>query len=85
MRCDLLVKGTQVEGVYDSDPKVNQNAKKYNVISYDDILEKGLKVMDFTAISTARDHKLPVLVFNIHKSGELKKVINGSGDFTLIK
>ncbi len=85
MRCDLLVKGTQVDGVYDSDPKNNPNAKKYNFISYDDILEKGLKIMDLTAISTARDHKLPVLVFNIHKSGELQKVINSSGDFTLIK
>lgn len=85
MRCDLLVKGTQVDGVYDSDPKQNSHAKKYSQISYEEVLEKKIKIMDFAAISLANEQKLPILVFNISKSGELKKVINGLGNFTLIQ
>jgi uridylate kinase len=85
MRCDLLLKGTQVNGVYDADPKTHSNAKKIDTISYKEVLDRELKIMDFAAISIASEQKIPICVFSIGIVGELLRVVTGKGNFTLIK
>ncbi|MEW6040963.1 MAG: UMP kinase, partial [Elusimicrobiota bacterium] len=75
----------KVDGVYDSDPAKNPKARLYKSISYQEILKKRLKVMDSTAISLCMDNNLPILVFNLLKNGNLKKVILGEKIGTLIK
>ena len=85
MGCDALLKGTQVDGVYDKDPKLNQDAKRFNKLSYQDVLSRDLRVMDTSAIALARDNKVPILVFSIHSPGGFSKVISGSGKYTIIK
>lgn len=83
--CDALFKATQVDGVYDSDPKKNANAKRYEVISYEDVITKNLKVMDMTAISMARENNLPIIVFKQENENSLINVLSGKGNFTVIK
>ena len=73
----LILKATKVDGVYDSDPMVNPKAKKYSRLRYIDVLNKGLKVMDATAISLCMDNNLPIIVFNLSKVGNIKKVLQG--------
>ena len=85
MGCDALLKGTQVDGVYDMDPKYNQDAKHFNELSYQDVLSRDLKVMDTSAIALARDNKVPILVFSIHSPGGFSKVISGDGKYTIIQ
>ncbi len=85
MGCDVLLKSTQVDGVYDDDPKRNPKAKKYREVSYDEVIEKQLRVMDLPAIAMARENKLPILVFSQHEQGALAKVLSGKGNFTVIK
>jgi uridylate kinase len=85
MNCDLLLKATQVDGVYDSDPKINKHAKKFDLISYSDILTKNLKVMDASAISLARENKLPIVVFSITKKGHLENILKNKTPNTIIK
>ncbi len=77
LSCDALLKGTNVDGVYDDDPNKNPKAKKYKQVSFDEALEKNLKVMDSTALAQCRDNKMPIIVFELLKKGNLKKVING--------
>ncbi len=84
MNCDCLLKATQVDGVYDSDPKANSEAKKYSKITYSEVLSKDLKVMDASAISLAREHELPILVYSIKQEQELKNIFNGKGCYTII-
>ncbi|MGC6391871.1 MAG: UMP kinase [Alphaproteobacteria bacterium] len=84
MGCDALLKGTQVDGVYDSDPKMNPNAIRFDRLSYMDVLSKDLRVMDTSAISLARDNDLPILVFNIHEQGGFTRVLSGDGHATVI-
>lgn len=84
MGCDCLMKATQVDGVYDADPKTNKQAKRYNKISYSDILSNELKVMDASAISLAKENKLPVLVYSIKNERELQNIFSGKGSYTLI-
>lgn len=84
MGCDALLKGTQVDGVYDSDPKMNPNAMRFDRLSYMDVLSKDLRVMDTSAISLARDNDLPILVFNIHEQGGFTRVLSGDGHATVI-
>ena len=84
MQCDVLLKSTQVDGVYDSDPKTNPNAKRYEHVSYDEVLEKHLKVMDATAISLAAENNLPGVVFSQAEPDALAKVVSGEGKFTII-
>jgi uridylate kinase len=84
MKCDVLLKATQVDGVYDSDPNANPNATKYEKISYQEVLEKNLKVMDASAISLARENNLPVLVFSLKEKHGLQKIFANKGNFTLI-
>jgi uridylate kinase len=74
---DALLKGTKVDGVYDSDPLVNPLAKKLDYVEYIEVLNKGLKVMDSTAISLCMDNKLPIVVFNLTVDGNLRRVIMG--------
>jgi uridylate kinase len=83
--CEILLKGTQVDGVYDSDPKKNPDAKRFTEVSYTEVLSKNLNVMDGAAIAIARDNKMPIGVFNIHSQGELGKIVAGQGNFTLVK
>ena len=85
MGCGALLKGTQVDGVYDSDPKTNPNAKKYDEITYTDVLKDNLNVMDMAAIAVARENKLPIKVFSIKERGNFAKVLKNQGSFTLIK
>ena len=78
-------KATQVDGVYDSDPKKNLEAKRYTEVSYDDVIAKELKVMDMTAISMARENKLPIIVFKQENENSLTNVLNSKGNYTIIK
>lgn len=74
---DAIVKGTRVDGIYDSDPEKNPNALKFKEISYMDVLKKDLKVMDLTAITLCRENKLPIVVFNMNVPGNLKRIVTG--------
>lgn len=84
MRCDALLKGTQVDGIYDSDPRKNLNAVRFDKISHSEVLEKGLAVMDAAAVSLARDAGIPVIVFSIHNEGEFAKILTGGGHCTTV-
>ena len=84
MGCDAILKATKVDGVYDADPEQNKNAKRYDALSYLEVLSRDLKVMDAPAISLAKENSIPILVFSIQKSGTLADVIRGDGLHTLI-
>ena len=84
MRCDALLKGTQVDGVYSADPRKNTQARRYTQLTYLDVLANDLQVMDAAAISLARENKLPIIVFNIHAPGAFEQVMRGEGLFTRI-
>jgi uridylate kinase len=77
MRADVILKGTKVDGIYTADPMIDKTATRYDTISYQQVLEKRLKVMDATAISLCMDNKLPIIVFNLREKGNLKRVIMG--------
>jgi uridylate kinase len=77
MKADVILKGTKVDGIYTADPMVDKTATKYSEISYLKVLERGLKVMDATAISLCMDNRLPIVVFNLRTAGTLKRVIMG--------
>jgi uridylate kinase len=77
MRAEVILKGTKVDGVYTADPLKVKDATRYETISYLEVLEKGLKVMDATAISLCMDNKLPIVVFDLRESGNLRRVIMG--------
>ncbi|MFN7038029.1 MAG: UMP kinase [Alphaproteobacteria bacterium] len=85
MNCDAIFKGTQVDGVYTEDPKKSSSAVKYTELTYREVLNKELAVMDSSAIALAKDNNIPIIVFSIHKEKELGKVINNQGSYTLIK
>ena len=82
---DVILKGTRVDGVYDSDPEKNEKAIKFDSISFSDVIGKNLKVIDSTAFTLSQENNLPIVVFNMNKSGNLFKVINGDKIGTLIK
>jgi len=84
MGCDALLKATQVDGVYDSDPKTNKDAKRFETLDYQEVLTRNLKVMDASAIALARDNEVPILVFSLHNPGGLADVVTGGGTFTVI-
>jgi uridylate kinase len=85
MSCEAIFKGTQVDGVYDSDPKSNPDAVRYERISYDRVLQKNLKVMDAAAIALARDNALPIVVFALDEPEGLAGVVQGRGRFTIVE
>jgi uridylate kinase len=84
MKCDALMKGTQVDGVYSDDPRKVAGAERYDRISYHDVLSRDLHVMDASAISLARENKVPILIFNLHAAGAFRSVMLGEGKFTTI-
>ena len=81
---DVIIKGTRVDGVYDSDPEKNPNAFRFQEITYMDVLKRDLKVMDMTAITLCRENKLPILVFNMNEPGNLKRLVLGEAVGTLV-
>jgi len=84
MGCDALFKGTSVDGVYTADPKKDPAAKRYDTLSYHEVLSKDLRVMDASAIALMRDNKIPIVVFSIRERGNFMKVLKGQGVFTTI-
>lgn len=84
IRADVLLKGTRVDGVYTSDPEKNPDAEKFNEISFEEVIDKRLKVMDSTAFTMCRENNMPVIVFNMNKSGNLKKLFDGNIIGTLV-
>ena len=81
---DLMLKATRVDGVYDSDPEVNENAEFFSELSFDDAISKNLKVMDAYDIALARDNKLPIIVFSLSEKGGFKGIMCGEGTFTVV-
>lgn len=77
IEADVILKGTRVDGIYNADPEKDSNAVKFNSISFDEVLQKGLKVMDTTAFTLSQENKLPIIVFDMNKKGNLFKVISG--------
>ncbi|MCX5781421.1 MAG: UMP kinase [Elusimicrobia bacterium] len=84
IKADVLLKATQVDGVYDDDPKKNKNAKKFKTLSFSQAISKKLKVMDTAAFSLCSDNELPIIVFNFHKKGSLSKVLSGEDIGTIV-
>jgi uridylate kinase len=84
LNCDVIAKGTKVDGIYCSDPMINPNAKRYDKLSYRDVLEQDLRVMDGSAIALARDNSLPIMVFSIAQDGLLAKVFQGRAAYTIV-
>jgi len=84
MNCDVLLKGTQVDGVYSADPKKDTDATRYEHLSHLDVLQKDLKVMDASAIAVCRENAIPIVVFSIHAKGAFAKVVQGGGTCTVI-
>ncbi len=84
VKCDVILKGTQVDGVYSADPKIDKTATRYDKMTYRDVIKQELKVMDQTAITLAKDNKLPIVVFSIKGENALCDVIKGKGKFTII-
>ena len=85
MKSDIILKGTKVDGIYDTDPVNNPKANKISEITYSDFLNKDIKVMDSTAISLAKDRKIPIIIFSILKSYNILDIIDGRGSYSLIK
>ncbi|WP_306885370.1 UMP kinase [Amorphus orientalis] len=84
MGCDVVMKGTQVDGVYSADPKTDPSATRYDHLTHREVLANGLSVMDATAIALARDNRIPVIVFSIGEPGEFVAVASGNGRATLV-
>ena len=77
IEADVILKGTRVDGIYNADPEKDSNAVKFNFISFDEVLKKGLKVMDTTAFTLSQENNLPIIVFDMNKKGNLYKVVSG--------
>ncbi|MEQ1890825.1 MAG: UMP kinase [Alphaproteobacteria bacterium] len=84
MKCDALLKGTQVDGVYSADPKKDASALRYDRLSFTDVLARDLRVMDATAVSLCRENNIPILVYSNQDTGMLATVLTGGGTYTLI-
>ena len=85
MQCDSLLKATQVDGVYDSDPKQNEKARKFAEVTYDEVIARQLKVMDTAAVALARENNIPIVVFAQTGESSLADAVCGRGKFTIIK
>jgi len=81
---DVILKGTRVDGIYNQDPEQFLDAEKYDKISFDDVYSKGLNVMDMTAFTLCKENNLPIIVFNINKEENLKKIILGESIGTIV-
>jgi uridylate kinase len=84
IEADVIIKGTRVDGVYDADPERNPKAVRFDRISYLDVLKRDLKVMDLTAITLCRENHVPILVFNMNRPGNLKRLLLGESVGTLV-
>lgn len=84
MDCDALFKGTNVDGIYTADPKKDDKAERYDKITHDEVIEKGLEVMDVAAVALAKQGNIPVVVFSIQTPGALFEIINGAGRCTIV-
>ena len=84
INADVILKGTRVDGIYDNDPEKNKDAVKFKQISYDEAIAKKLKVMDSTAFTLSKEKEIPIIVFNMNKPGNLKKIINGKEVGTIV-
>ena len=84
MKCEAIFKGTKVDGIYDKDPKKHSDAIKYQTISYDEVLQKRLGVMDASSIALARDNNLPIVVFSLDEEGGFSGILSGNGSFTIV-
>lgn len=82
--CDILMKATKVDGVYDCDPEKNPDAKFLKTLSYKDAVEKNIRVMDQTAITLARENNMPLVVFSLKEAGNLSKILSGNGIYSII-
>ena len=85
MNCSLIIKATKVDGIYDSDPHKNKKAKLIKKLSYSDVINKNLRIMDLTAISLAKESNIPILVTNIFKKNSLISALKGKGNYSKIK
>jgi uridylate kinase len=85
MGCDALFKGTSVDGIYDADPKKKKDAKRYDSLSFHQVLADDLKVMDASAVALCRDNNIPIVVFNIRERGNLARVLSGEGTATIVQ
>jgi uridylate kinase len=85
IEADVILKGTRVDGIYTADPEKDPNAVKYETISFTEVYEKGLNVMDMTAFTLCNDNKLPIIVFDMNKKGNLNKLITGEKLGTLVE
>lgn len=81
---DVILKGTRVDGIYDCDPEKNADAKKFNSLTFDEVFDKNLKVMDMTAFTLSRENKLPIIVFDMNRAGNLLKIVEGERVGTLV-
>ncbi len=84
LHCDALYKGTSVDGIYNTDPKHDANAKRFDRVSYDEVLSQNLKVMDASAVALCRDNHIPIIVFNIREQGNLARILRGEGVSTVV-
>lgn len=84
MGANALFKGTQVDGIYSADPKHHPDAERYDSLTHDEVLGRGLAVMDVTAVALARENKIPIVVFSIHEKGEFSRILTGGGRSTIV-
>lgn len=85
IKADAILKGTRVDGVYSADPEKDPNAVKYDAISFDEAIEKNLRIMDQTAFTLCRENNLPIIVFDVNRKGNLKKIIEGHNTGTIVQ
>jgi uridylate kinase len=85
IKAEIILKGTKVDGIYDADPMKDPGARKFDHLTYFDVLQKGLKVMDTTAISLCMENSLPIIVYNLKQKGGLKKILTGGKVGTMVK
>ena len=84
MGATALFKGTQVDGIYSADPKLVPDATRFDRLTHDEVLNKGLAVMDVTAVALARENHIPIVVFSIHEKGEFSRILSGGGRSTIV-
>ena len=85
IEADVILKGTRVDGIYSADPEIDKNAVKYDTISFTEVYEKGLNVMDLTAFTLCNENKVPIIVFDMNKGGNLKRMMEGETIGTLVE
>ncbi len=84
IHADVILKGTRVDGIYTSDPEKDSTATKFDTITFNDVLRKGLKVMDTTAFTLSQENELPIVVFDMNKKGNLLKIVDGQNIGTVV-